>query len=331
MDKGPEASPYLSVVVPVYNERENIETLYREIVDALEGEPYTFEILFANDGSSDGSAEILDSLAADPRVKVLHFRRNFGQSAAMMAGFDHAKGQVITCLDADLQNDPRDIPRVIAKLSEGYTVVSGWRKDRQDKKFTRILPSLVANRLISKLSGVNLHDYGCTLKGYRRELIENVGIYGEMHRFLPIYAKWQGARIAEIPVSHRPRRHGTSKYGLDRTVKVLLDLMLVKFYDKFSVKPMYAFGTIGILSVAASFVFFLAMLYFKFFGDKTFIQTPLPLLAVQFFLIGVMCFLLGITTDMVMRTYFESQKQRPYQLSHTLNLEEEQPPGEKTP
>ena len=315
------ASLDLSVVVPVFNEADNIDGLYGQIKPVLESLGKTSEIIFINDGSTDGSGPRLDALCADPCVKVIHFRRNFGQSAAMMAGFDHAKGEVVISLDADLQNDPADIPLILEKLDQGYTVVSGWRKDRKDRTLTRKVPSFVANRLISALSGVPLHDYGCTLKGYRRQFIENLGIYGEMHRFLPVYAKWQGAKIAEIPVSHRPRVAGKSKYGLERTFKVLLDLLLIKFYDGYAQKPMYAFGFVGFSSFLVSLACFCAMIYFKFWGGKSFIQTPLPLLAVQFFLIGIICFLLGITTDLVMRTYFESQNRRPYMVSHTRNME----------
>lgn len=314
-------NPDLSVVVPVFNEAGNIENLYQQIKGALERLPKTHEIILINDGSTDGSDVLLDALCEDPCVKVIHFRRNFGQSAAMMAGFDHAKGEVVISLDADLQNDPADIPLILNKLDEGYTVVSGWRKDRKDKAITRRIPSFFANRLISALSGVPLHDYGCTLKGYRKRFIENLGIYGEMHRFLPVYAKWQGAKIAEIPVSHRHRVAGKSKYGLERTFKVLLDLLLIKFYDGYAQKPMYAFGFVGFASFLVSLVCFFAMVYFKFWGGKSFIQTPLPLLTVQFFLIGIICFLLGITTDLVMRTYFESQNRRPYMVSHTKNME----------
>lgn len=315
------AEPAVSVVIPVYNEKESLPLLYRELMDALEPLSRPFEIIFVNDGSRDGSEEVLDGLAEDSRVKVIHFRRNYGQSAALMAGFDHASGEVVVSMDADLQNDPADIPAMLEKVNEGVTVVSGWRKNRQDRAVTRKLPSFFANRLISAISGVKLHDYGCTLKAYRRELIQDLGIYGEMHRFLPIYAKWKGARIEEMPVNHRARAHGQSKYGLERTFKVLLDLLLIKFYDSFSAKPMYAFGAIGFLSVFTSIFFFLLMIYFKYWGGKSFIETPLPLLAVQFFLIGVMCFLLGITADMVMRTYFESQRLRPYLISRGVNIQ----------
>lgn len=316
-------APALSVIIPVFNENDSLDTLCRELVSVLESMGEPFEIILVDDGSTDGSDKKIKGFCTDPRIKGIFFRRNFGQSAALMAGFDHASGGIIVSLDADLQNDPRDIPRIVEKLRQGYTVVSGWRKNRKDKALTRRFPSRVANGLISLISGVPLHDYGCTLKGYDRDFIENVGIYGEMHRFLPIYAKWKGAKITEIEVGHRERRHGQSKYGLERTVKVLLDLFLVKFYDSFAQKPMYAFGFIGIGSMGLSVLFFLAMVYFKFWGDKTFIETPLPLLAVQFFLIGVICILLGVTADMVMRTYYESQGQRPYLISHTRNLEKD--------
>ena len=311
----------ISVVIPVFNEAENILPLYERLVPVLEGMGLAFEILFVDDGSSDGSSAKMDELCADSRVKTIHFWRNFGQSAALMAGFDHASGGIIISMDGDLQNDPADIPRIVEKINEGFTVVSGWRKDRKDKAVTRKLPSKIANGLISWLSGVHLHDYGCTLKGYRREFIKNIGIYGEMHRFLPIYAKWRGANITELAVAHHPRRHGESKYGLERTFKVILDLFLVKFYDSFAQKPMYAFGFISIASVLLSFLSFFLMIYFKYWGGKSFIETPLPLLAVQFFLIGVICFLMGITTDLVMRTYYESQNQRPYLINYTKNLD----------
>ncbi len=313
--------PDLSVVIPVFNESESLPELHGRLMGVLGDLGRPFEVLYVDDGSTDGSDKVVDGFCHDTRVKAVHFRRNFGQSAALMAGFDFAQGDVIVSMDGDLQNDPADIPRILDKLAEGYTVVSGWRKDRQDPSLTRKFPSQVANRLISAIGGVRLHDFGCTLKGYRREFISKVGIYGEMHRFLPIYAKWQGAKIAELPVAHHPRTRGKSKYGLERSFKVLFDLLLVKFYDSFGQKPMYAFGGVGLVSVFVSILCFLAMLYFKFWGGKSFIQTPLPLLAVQFFLIGVICFLLGITTDMVMRTYFESQGQRPYLVDRTRNLD----------
>lgn len=313
----------LSVVIPVFNEAKNVKPLCSSLKQVLESTGRGYEIIFVDDGSTDGSGSEIDSLCDAPEVKAIHFRRNFGQSAALMAGFDHASGDIIISMDGDLQNDSRDIPKIIEKMDEGYSVCATWRKDRKDSALKRKIPSMIANWLISKISGVRLKDYGCTLKGFRKEYIKNIPIYGEMHRFLPIYAKWRGARIAEIPVSHHPRISGKSKYGIERIFKVLLDLILIKFYDSFAQKPMYAFGIVGAVSFILSFLMFFIMLYFKFWGGKTFIETPLPLLAVQFFLIGVLCLLLGITTDLVMRTYYESQSKRPYFVDYTMNLKSE--------
>ena len=238
----------VSVMIPVFNEVEAIGPLYESTRKVLAGLGRPWEMIFINDGSTDGSDRKLDEIAAaDPNVRVLHFRRNFGQTAAMMAGFDHARGVVIIPLDGDNQNDPADIPAMLDKINEGFDVVSGWRKDRQDNALQRNLPSIMANRLISGVSGVSLHDFGCSLKAYRADVIRGVRLYGEMHRFLPIYAKWHGARITEIPVNHHPRKTGSSKYGLERVMKVIFDLLTVKFMDKFMLKPMYLFGFWGLL------------------------------------------------------------------------------------
>jgi glycosyltransferase involved in cell wall biosynthesis len=237
----------ISLTVPVYNEREALGPLFEKVRDVMQRYfPSNWEIIFVNDGSHDGSAELIDDLAAkNPEVKVVHFRRNFGQTAAMMAGFDFASGDIIIPLDGDGQNDPEDIPRIVAKLDEGYEVCSGWRKDRQDNALQRNLPSIMANKLISAVSGVELHDFGCSLKAYRAEVIKGVRLYGEMHRFLPIYAKWHGARIAELPVNHHARKTGHSKYGLERVLKVVMDLLTVRFMDRYMLKPMYLFGFWG--------------------------------------------------------------------------------------
>jgi glycosyltransferase involved in cell wall biosynthesis len=254
-------------------------------------------------------------------VRVIHFRRNFGQTAAMMAGFDYARGDVIIPMDGDLQNDPRDIAKLLDKLEEGYDVVSGWRKDRQDNALQRNLPSILANKLISFVSGVRLHDFGCSLKGYRREVIKGVRLYGEMHRFLPIYAKWHGAKITEVIVSHHARKTGHSKYGLERVLKVLADLLVVKFLDRWAEKPMYLFGGAGLLSFATSIGCFIWMVVLKFWYRKPFIETPVPLLVVVSALVGVMCLLLGLLAEMITRTFYESQGKSVYLVRATRNVD----------
>jgi dolichol-phosphate mannosyltransferase len=238
---------------------------------------------------------------------VISFRRNFGQTAAIMAGIDHAAGEVIVPMDGDLQNDPKDIGPLLEKLDEGYDVVSGWRKDRQDDRWRRNFPSRLANWLISKLSGVHLRDYGCMLKAYRREILQGFRLYGEMHRFVPIYARWQGARITEIPVQHHARRYGQSKYGLNRIYKVLMDLLLVKFLTQFETKPIYVFGAVGVAFFAIAWVAAAYAVYLKYIEHTTFIQTPLPLVVTVGFITGVMCILLGFLAELLVRIYFESQ------------------------
>lgn len=283
-----------------------------------------WEVIFINDGSSDGSWQILDQLAEGHRqVKIIHFKRNFGQTAALMAGIDFARGDVLIPMDGDLQNDPADIPRFLSKLDEGYDVCSGWRQDRQDSNLKRKIPSRIANFLISRISGVYLHDYGCSLKAYRKEVIKGVKLYGEMHRFIPIYASWQGARVTEIPVTHHARLHGTSKYGLERTVKVILDLIVVKFLAQYAQKPIYVFGSVGLASFLIALVAASASLYYKFFGNKSFISTPLPLLFVLTSITGVMCILMGLLAEIIIRTYYESQNKPVYLIAEKRNLENE--------
>ena len=311
----------LSIVVPVYNEQDNLVAFAESLLKVLQQENYDYEVIFVNDGSADRSAEILDSLASDNRrCKVVHFRRNFGQTAALMAGMDFSSGDVIIPIDADMQNDPADIPRLLEKLAEGYDLVSGWRKDRQDARLTRNFPSWVANKLISKISGVKLSDYGCTLKAYRRSIIADVKLYGEMHRFLPIYASWAGARTIEIPVNHNPRIAGESKYGLERVLKVPLDLMVVKFLSSYSQKPIYVFGGFGLFNHFLALVTFGVMIYFKFWGGKSFIATPLPLLAALFVLMGVISMLMGLIAELTVRTYHESQDKSTYTVRDLVNL-----------
>jgi glycosyltransferase involved in cell wall biosynthesis len=303
------------VVVPVFNERDNLHPLYEQLSEVLRSLDLASEILFVDDGSTDGSTDILRELAAsDPRIRLLEFARNFGQTAAISAGFDHSQGEVIIPLDADLQNDPRDIPRILEKLKEGYGVISCWRKDRKDPWLSRILPSRLANFLISLISGVHLHDYGCTLKGYRREVVQHIRLYGEMHRFIPIFASWAGARVSEIKVQHHPRRHGRSKYGILRTVKVLLDLITIKFLGTFSTKPMYAFGGLGFLSFLGGAVLAATTLYLKYFHEVRAHRNPLLLLSVFFFIVGVQFILFGLIAELIIRTYHESQNKPTYLL-----------------
>ena len=311
----------LSVVIPVYNEAENLVPLYEDVTDALLGLQEPFEILFVDDGSSDRSPEILRELAAkEDSIKVIHFRRNFGQTAAMMAGIDYASGEVIVVMDGDGQNDPADIPALLDKLAEGYDVVSGWRRNRRDER-GRIWVSRIANRLISWASGIHLHDYGCSLKAYRRDVIKSVRLYGEMHRFIPVYASWWGAQVTEIPVSHRPRLRGTSNYGFERIIKVFLDLLVVQFLGRYETKPMYVFGGFGLVSWGISLASAGYAFYRKAFEDVSFILTPLPLLSVMAFITGVLSILMGLLAELLVRTYYESQQKRPYAIKTTLNLD----------
>ncbi len=308
---GSDARVAVSVVVPVFNEEPNVEELYGRVAAVLHG---SVELIFVDDGSTDGTFDRLRRLAGnDPRVRLLRFRRNFGQTAALSAGIDHARGDIIVPMDGDLQNDPKDIPRLLAKLDEGYDVVSGWRVHRQDPLGKRML-SMIANRLISWISGVHLHDYGCSLKAYRRSVLEDVRLYGEMHRFVPIYASWQGARVTELPVEHHPRTRGKSNYGIERTVKVLLDLIVVKFLASYATKPIYVFGGFGLLALFLSFLTFGWMLYYKLAGLKDFVQTPLPLVVVMLLLVGCLSVLLGLVAELTVRTYYESQGKRTYVL-----------------
>ena len=312
----------ISVTVPIFNEVESIRPLHEGVSAVLKELGRPWELVLVNDGSSDGSTDALDRLAAiDPNVKVIHLRRNYGQTAAMMAGFDYARGDIIIPMDGDLQNDPSDIPRLLAKLDEGFDVVSGWRKGRKDAKLTRNFPSWIANGLISVISGVHLHDYGCSLKAYRKDVIKDVKLYGEMHRFVPIYASWQGARVTEMPVTHHPRQFGRSKYGLERTIKVTLDLIVVKFLAQFAQKPMYVFGTVGLLSLLVSVISGVWALILKFGEHVSFIQTPLPLLFVLTAITGIMCILMGLLAELLTRTYHESQDKAVYSIGSTRNIE----------
>jgi len=304
----------ISIVIPVHNEVEALPELYRQLRDTLDRLANSTEICFTDDGSRDGSGAVLDELAhSDARVQVLHLRRNYGQTAAIMAGFQHCTGNVIIPMDADGQNDPADIPRLLDKLSEGFDVVSGWRIDRDDR-FSRRLPSAVANWLISSVLGVPLHDYGCTLKAYRREVIEDVRLYGEMHRFIPIYAAWEGARVTELPVTHHPRLHGKSKYGLGRISRVFLDLVILYFIDRAFDRPMQFFGKLGLAFWGLALMALGWAVVLKLGYGVSLIQTPLPLLAATIGLSGVLFILLGIIAEVLTRIYFETRGKPPYKV-----------------
>ncbi|MCC6915601.1 MAG: glycosyltransferase family 2 protein [Rhodospirillaceae bacterium] len=311
----------VSVVIPIFDEAENVGPLVAALIPALDALSRPYEVLFIDDGSKDGTADALAKAASEnANIRVITFKRNFGQTAAMMAGIDHAKGAVIVPMDGDLQNDPADIGPLLAKLDEGYGVVSGWRRDRKDTYLTRILPSKLANGLISWVSGVKLKDYGCTLKAYRREVLEGFRLYGEMHRFVPIYAKWQGARITELPVKHHPRTKGKSKYGLARIFKVMLDLLVVKFLTQYETKPIYIFGAVGLFFFFVSFFAGAYALYLKFFEATSFISTPLPLLFTLGFITGTMCILMGLLAEVLVRIYYEAQNKTPYTVKERTNV-----------
>ena len=318
-----ETTPELSVFLPVYNEEPNLLPLHAKLDQALKQLGRSAEIVFVDDGSNDGSLRILREIAtADPRVRVIALRRNYGQTAAMAAGIDAARGKVLIPMDADLQNDPADIVRLLQRLDEGYDVVSGWRKNRKDKMVTRRIPSMIANRLISWIGGVPLHDYGCSLKAYRRESLQDVRLYGEMHRFIPIYASWAGARVAEIPVEHHPRTMGKSKYGLSRTIKVIFDLMTIKFMASYQTKPIYVFGTFGVLAFAISLLAGLYAVFLKVFHKADFVQTPLPILTIVMFAVGIQFLLMGLLAEMLVRTYHESQSKPIYAVREWIGFPE---------
>jgi glycosyltransferase involved in cell wall biosynthesis len=314
----------LSIIVPVFNERENLEPFVSSLSRVLANLSESYEILFVDDGSIDGSSEILEHMAkSDARMKVVQFRRNFGQTAALAAGFEYASGELLITIDADMQNDPEDIPSVIARLKEGFDVVSCWRRARRDAWLTRTLPSKIANALISWICGVRLHDYGCTLKGYRAEILKHTRLYGEMHRFIPVYASQAGARVTEIEVRHHPRIHGTSKYGLGRTHRVILDLITVKMLSSYSTKPMYVFGGTGLLACMAGIFLAGWTLADKFISGVKAHNNPLLLLAVFLFLLGVQFILMGLVAEILIRIYYESQGKTPYLVRKTYNLTED--------
>ncbi len=312
-----------SIVVPIYNEEDNIAELYRSITTSLDGYDTEYEIIMVDDGSADGSFKALTTIAAgDRRVRVIRFRRNFGQTAAMSAGFDAATGNIIIPMDGDLQNDPSDIPRLIQKLNEGFDVVSGWRSDRKDTFITRKIPSMLANALISRMTGVHLHDYGCTLKAYRREVLDGINLYGEMHRFVPALASQVGAKVTEIPVNHRPRLHGTSKYGISRTLRVVLDLMTVKFLLTYSTKPIQLFGKWGVYTFLAGICTGSMTLYMKLFEGLSMNRNPLLIMTAFLLFMGVQFIVLGLLGELNARTYYEAQGKPIYVIRDRINLGE---------
>ena len=322
------ARPELSIFLPVYNEEANLPPLHAKLVGALDELGRSYEILYIDDGSNDASlARLREFALLDERVRVIAFRRNYGQTAAMSAGIDYARGDILIPMDADLQNDPADIPRLLAKLDEGYDVVSGWRKDRKDRWLTRRLPSQLANRLVSQIAGITLHDYGCSLKAYRREALADVKLYGEMHRFIPVYAAWAGARVAEIPVAHHPRRSGESKYGLSRTGKVLFDLITIKFMSSYLTKPLYLFGWAGALCLIVSFISFAFALYFRIVENVHLNRMPLATLAMIMFAMGVQFIFMGLLAEMIVRTYHESQNKPTYLIRERINIADDTQEG----
>lgn len=310
----------ISLIIPVFNEEESLPKLFASLENASANLP-PMEIILVDDGSTDKSAQLITAQAhKDSRFKLIRLAVNSGQTAAIQAGIDYAAGDVLVFMDSDLQNDPADIPALLEKLDQGCDVVSGWRKDRKDNPIKRNLPSRIANGIISRVSGVRLHDYGCTLKAYRKDVIKNVRLYGEMHRFIPIYASWQGARVEELPVSHHAREYGSSKYGLERIFKVILDILVVKFLSRYIVKPIYIFGGFGLAALFLSFIALIWAICLKIGWQTSFIQTPLPLFSGICFLLGCMCILMGLLAEVVSRTYYESQHQRPYIVKDTINL-----------
>ena len=309
----------LSVVIPIYNEQENIERLYRDLKQVLERLGKSYEIVAVDDGSTDGSFEVLRELhRGDDLLKVVRLRRNFGQAAAFAAGFDSAVGEIIVSMDADLQFDPADISKLLDKISEGYDIVSGWRADRQETFMTRRLPSTAANWLISRITGVALHDYGCSLKAYRSEVIRNVRLYGELHRFIPALASSIGVHLAEVPVSHYPRRHGKSKYDLSRTLTVILDLLTVKFLLSYATRPMQVFGLLGMLSFAVGTVIGAYLSFIRLFLGSPIANRPLLLLAILLIFVGVQLVTMGLLGELTTRTYYEAQGKKIYVIREML-------------
>ncbi len=316
-----KSNTHISIVIPAYNEEDNIPILYEKLKGVLERLGREYEIIFVDDGSVDRTWERLKEIAEkDQRVKLIRFRKNYGQTAAMYAGFQHATGEVIITLDADLQNDPEDIPMLLQKLEEGYDIVSGWRRDRKDPFLSRRLPSMIANWIISKVTGVELHDYGCTLKAYRADIIKRLELYGDMHRFLPALTKRLGAKITEIPVRHHPRLYGKSKYGIGRTIRVILDIFLVKFLNEYINKPMYVFGTFGFILLSLGLLALFYLVFLKLFLDQDIGRRPLLILSVLFILAGIQLISTGVIAELLVRIYYRTKEDKPFVVEEKVNL-----------
>lgn len=311
----------LSIILPIKNEEGSIKKLYDELSNTLGSLNTDYEIICINDGSQDNSLEVLKGIAInDQKVKIIDFKRNFGQTAAMSAGIKYAQGEIIIPMDADLQNDPADIPKFIAKINEGYDVVSGWRKNRKDKMLSRKIPSWIANWLLGRITKVKIHDYGCSLKAYKKDMIKEIILYGEMHRFIPAYVYWQGGKVAEIVVNHRPRIHGETKYNIYRTFRVILDLVVLKFLFNYINRPMHFFGGVGFISFFIGVFFALAAVILKIAHIRDFVATPLPIFSALFVIVGVQLIAMGIIAEMLMRTYYETQKKDPYTIKEKINF-----------
>lgn len=312
--------PEISIVIPLYNEQESIKHLYADLTSALSKLDKSYEIILVNDGSSDNTPHMIKEIAQnDKRVKVINFSRNFGQTAAISAGFEHAQSEVIVTLDGDLQNPPQDIGKLLAEMQKGYDVVSGWRKERKDALVSRRIPSMLANSLISKITGVKLHDYGCTLKAYKRDVVKNIQLYGEMHRFIPALTSWRGAKISEVEVSHFPRRYGKSKYGLNRTFRVILDLINVKFLISYSTRPIQFFGRIGLVSLGGAGLSLVGLIFMKMSEGADMTGNPLLYLAILLILVGIQFITLGLLGEINIRIYHEIQQKPIYVIKEILN------------
>jgi len=309
----------VSVVIPLYNEEGNIKELYQELHSVLHDKVFTYEILFVNDGSSDKTGDIVQELIErDPKITVVTFRKNFGQTAAMTAGFDYSRGKIIITMDGDLQNDPADIPKLLDHINNGYDMVTGWRYKRQDPFLNRRLPSIIANKIISTITDVHLHDYGCTLKAFKKEVADNINLYGEMHRFIPAIASAMGVSITEVKVNHRPRIHGRSKYGISRTFRVILDLITVKFLLSYSNRPIHIFGSLGIGSFSLGAIIALILILQRQLYNEPLADRPLLLLAVLLLFMGIQFITLGLMSELQIRTYHESQKKPIYHVKEVL-------------
>ena len=315
----------ISIVVPVYNESDSIRLLINEIINVMKSHQLLFELIIVNDGSVDRTSNVLENLSLEiKQLTVINLRKNYGQTAALAAGFDHSNGDIIVTLDGDLQNDPNDIPKLITNINEGYDLICGWRFQRKDKLLNRRIPSQIANRLIGNVTGIHLHDYGCSLKAFKHEIIKDIKLYGELHRFLPVLANIEGAKIKEIKVNHRSRKYGQSKYGIDRTFRVLMDLLTVWFMNKFLTRPMYVFGFIGIISIISSFVMSSYLIVLKFLGESIG-NRPLLIFALILGIAGVQLFSFGLLGELLMRTYHESQNRPIYRVREIKSMKTNNP------